>query len=109
MRVSPFTLDVIVGAALTLGGLSGCGSDYKMSAPPASIGEAKMLVDGTIHLTLRVEGPGGLVGDGMLILRPGMKNYEATILHVGGLTPGQSKPCPPWPAEGERERAKVDR
>jgi hypothetical protein len=109
MRASPLTLTVIVAAALTLGGLAGCGSDHTVSATPDSIGAATMLADGTIHLMLRAEGPGGAVGDAMFILRPGMQNYEATILHVGGLSPGESKSVPPWPAEGQGEPAKVDR
>jgi hypothetical protein len=109
MRASPLTLTVIVVAALTVGVLSGCGSDHTVSETPASIGQATMLADGTIHLMLRAEGPGGAVGDAMFILRPGMQNYEATVVHVGGLRPGESKSVPPWPAEGQGEPAKVVR
>jgi hypothetical protein len=55
-----------------------------------------MLQDRSIQLKQRAEFPNGAVGDGFIVLRPGDKNYESTIAHVGGLEPGQSKPVPPW-------------
>jgi hypothetical protein len=56
-----------------------------------------MEADGTIVLMLRAEGPGGAVGEGMLRYPPGHKDYQMVKQHLGGLTPGQSKPVPPFP------------
>ena len=60
-----------------------------------SIGQASMLADGTIILRLRAEGP-GTIGDAMFTYKPGDKDYQSTLHHVGGLQPGENKPVPPW-------------
>jgi len=100
MLTSPWSLQYVgkYVLALALAAASGCASKSNAVEAEESIGQATMLKDRTIQMTLRAEGPRGAVGDGLLVLRPGDKNYEATIAHVGGLEPGQSKPVPPWPA-----------
>ena len=64
---------------------------------PDSIGQANMLPDRTIVLTLRAEGPGGIVGHGQLRYPTSHPRYREVLDHLGGLEPGQTKPVPPWP------------
>jgi hypothetical protein len=68
-----------------------------VSAPAQSIGSASMLADGTIALQLRATGAGGAVGDGLVRYPKGHAQYEMVLKHVGGLKPGETKPCPPFP------------
>ncbi len=56
-----------------------------------------MAADGTISLQLRAEGPGGAVGDALLVYPPSHPQYREILAHLGGLSPGESKPVPPWP------------
>lgn len=63
----------------------------------ASIGSARMEADGTLVLMLRAEGPGGLRGDARFVYPPGHPKYGDILKHVGPLSPGESKPVPPWP------------
>jgi hypothetical protein len=63
---------------------------------PSSIGVATMAPDGTITLRLRAEGPGGMSGEGNLTYKRGNPQYEEVLRHIGGLTPGETKPVPPW-------------
>jgi hypothetical protein len=63
----------------------------------ASIGLATMEPDGTIVLKLRAEGPGRMMGEGLLRYPPSHKDYNEVLTHIGGLKPGESKPVPPWP------------
>ena len=67
---------------------------------PKSIGSATMEADGTIVLTLRAESP-GIVGDAQLRYPPSHAQYQDILRHLGGLSPGERKPVPPWPEEGE--------
>jgi hypothetical protein len=90
--ISKFLL--VLGLAAT----SACTIKTVQAVATEPIGQVTMLKDRTIHLMLRAELPSGAIGDGFFVLLPGDKNYEATIVHVGGLEPGQSKPVPPWPA-----------
>jgi hypothetical protein len=61
---------------------------------PGSIGTALMGADGTITLNIR-SGPGAPLA-GVLASRPGDVNYARILSHVGGMTPGEKKPVPPW-------------
>jgi hypothetical protein len=61
-----------------------------------SIGVATMSPDGIIRLQLRAEGP-GVVGDAVLVYKPGDPMYEEVKQHIGGIKPGEEKPIPPWP------------
>jgi hypothetical protein len=65
-------------------------------APSDTIGTATMQPDGTIVLDLRAEGP-GVQGDARLVYPKGHQQYDEVLKHLGGLTPGESKPVPPWP------------
>ena len=60
-----------------------------------SIGWATMESDRTLILELRAEGGGG-VGDARLRYPPDHPGYGEILGHLGGLTPGESKPVPPW-------------
>ena len=62
-----------------------------------SIGSATMQPDGTLVLTLRAEGPGGLIGDAQVVYPPTHDEYREVLAHLGGIEPGESKPVPPWP------------
>jgi len=62
----------------------------------ASIGVATMQPDGTIVLDLRAEGP-GMLGDARITYPKSHPEYDSVLKHLGGLTPGDSKPVPPWP------------
>lgn len=67
------------------------------SDEPADVGMAQMDADGTLRLYLRTETPDGMVGEAVAVLKPGEARYDATLQHLGGLQPGQSKPIPPFP------------
>lgn len=64
--------------------------------PPTSIGSAKMLSDGTLELTLRATDGKGMVGDALLRLAPGDKDYEMWLQHLGGMKPGEEKIIAPF-------------
>lgn len=67
-----------------------------------SIGEARMLPDGTITLLLRAEGPGGVVGQALLTYDQAHPRYEYVLRHLAPMKPGDVKPVPPFPSDGER-------
>jgi hypothetical protein len=85
-----------VFAAFLLVLLSACKS-AQVQAPvenSASIGSASMDSDRMIIVMLRAEDGQGAVGDAALFMKPGHKDYQKTLQHVGGLKPGQTKPYP---------------
>jgi hypothetical protein len=59
------------------------------------IGYARMAADGTIELDLRRTSDGAMARS-VRQLKPGDKNYDEVIHHVGGLKPGESKLVYPW-------------
>jgi hypothetical protein len=61
---------------------------------PGSIGTAMMNEDGTITLNIR-SAPGAPL-DGVVASKPGDPNYARILSHVGGMTPGEKKPVPPF-------------
>lgn len=63
---------------------------------PKYIGTAFLEEDGTLILSLRAEGDGGMVGHGQFTYKPEEAKYQEIIDHIGGITPGESKPVPPW-------------
>ena len=65
-------------------------------ANPASIGSAKMMADGTLVLTLRAEGPGGVVGHGQFVYAPDHPEYGTIKRHIGQIEVEQIRPVPPW-------------
>jgi hypothetical protein len=62
----------------------------------ASIGIATMDGSGTIVLQLGAN-EGGIHGHARLVYPPTHPEYTNILRHLGGLTPGESKPVPPWP------------
>jgi hypothetical protein len=64
-------------------------------ADVASIGVATMAADGAITLRIRSLPPGP-IAEGTLTYRPGDAKYDEVKDHIGGITPGESKPVPPW-------------
>ncbi len=60
-----------------------------------SIGRAKMSADGTITLQLRSLWPDP-IAESELVFTPNDPQYEEIKHHLGGITPGESKPVPPW-------------
>ena len=60
-----------------------------------------MTKDGSLELTLRLEGPGELVGDGFVVYAPDHPNYDEVRRHLeaahGALAPGDKVSVPPWP------------
>ena len=60
-----------------------------------SIGQAKMSADGTITLQLRSLWPNP-IAESQLVYPPSDPQYEEIKHHLGGITPGESKPVPPW-------------
>jgi hypothetical protein len=104
----------VIGLSLALGGLLGAcepkpqpPQQVPQAAPasaaaPApgaakSIGSATMLADGTIVLQLRATGPGPTIGDALIRYPKRDAKYAEVLKHLGGLKPGQTKPCPPFP------------
>jgi len=67
-----------------------------MSDEQDSIGMATMSKDGTIHLFLRAEGPGGIHGDALLTYEKSDPEYQDVMKHIGGIMVGEEKPVPPW-------------
>lgn len=95
---------LLVGMVMgTLAGVSdtraqpGPAAGSEKSNPNAPIGTALMLPDGTIEISLRAEGPGGIVGHGRITYAPSHKDYQMILEHLGGLRPGETKLVPPWP------------
>jgi hypothetical protein len=89
-------------ALVTMCLLGACGPATTTPPPPpasqpAAIGVATMRPDGTLVLDLRATGPGGALGDARLVYPPGHAQYQTILQHLGGMTPGQQKPVPPFP------------
>lgn len=64
------------------------------------IGECWMEADRTIKMFLRAEtqaGGGGIVGHVLQEYRPGDRQYEEILKHVGPMRPGDRRPVPAWP------------
>jgi hypothetical protein len=59
-----------------------------------SVGTATMSADGTITLHVHTLWPQP-IADSQLVYAPGNSQYDAIKRHLGGLSPGQSKPVPP--------------
>jgi hypothetical protein len=66
-------------------------------AAPASIGMATQEPDGTIVLTLRADGPGGMTGDTQFRYPPAHKDSRMIQSHVGTIPAGKSVPVKPFP------------
>jgi hypothetical protein len=66
------------------------------SAPKVQfIGMASMSDDGTVTLRLTMTSD-GKPADAIITYKVGDPRYEEVLRHLGGLSPGQTKPVPPW-------------
>jgi hypothetical protein len=63
---------------------------------PRLIGDATMDPDGTIHLDLRFELPGGGEGLSRLSYPRSHPRYKKVLDHLGGLAPGEVKGVLPF-------------
>jgi hypothetical protein len=61
------------------------------------IGSVTMLPDRSLHMRLYSVQCDGTIAEGSLDMKPTQPNYQATIDHVGGLEPDETKPVPAWP------------
>lgn len=79
------------------------GGIYNNVIPKTTIvGTARMEADGTIRAP--IESPGPTHAASIIILKPGDKDYDMFIKHVGGLKPGESKPVPAFNCISRRDR-----
>ena len=71
-----------------------------VSRPPRvdAVGVASREADGSIVLTLRAEGPDGLIGDARFRYTPDDSNYGLIARHVGPIPPGGTVPVRPFDA-----------
>jgi hypothetical protein len=69
------------------------------SQPSGFIGMGTMDPSGTIFLDLRAEHADGTTGMSRLVYPPTHVQYKGILEHLGGLTPGQSKPVRPFPEQ----------
>ncbi len=60
-----------------------------------SIGVATMSADAIVTLQIRSLPPRP-IAEGLLVYKPGSKDYRMVLGHLGGIKPGQSKPVRPW-------------
>lgn len=65
---------------------------------PKSVGNAYMKDDGTLEMTFRTIGPGGIIGEAYKVLAPDDPQYAAMVKHLGGIGPGEGRAIPPFPA-----------
>jgi hypothetical protein len=102
-RLPPLTL---IGVAILLAA-SSCAADKKVEPEMAtmaqpdtqaeSIGVASQETDGTIILTLRATGEGGIVGGAQFRYPPTHPQYAMIKAHVGPIPPGKSVNVRPFP------------
>lgn len=64
-----------------------------------------MLDDGTLQLSLRATGSGGIVGHAFDVYPPDHEKYREILAHVGPLQPGESTLVRPWPRRSDHIRA----
>jgi hypothetical protein len=72
------------------------GETKNVPPSPAVIGMATMSSDRTIHLHLWGKSEQGAVAEGVFDYKPDDPKYQQILQHLGGITPGQSKPVPPF-------------
>jgi hypothetical protein len=71
------------------------GETKNVPPSPAVIGMATMSSDRTIHLHLWGKSEQG-AAHGVFDYKPDDPKYQQILQHLGGITPGQSKPVPPF-------------
>jgi hypothetical protein len=92
--------------ALVIAGCAGNEKAARTNNQPESIGVAWLEDDGTLVLQLRAESQGKAVGDALIRYKPADEAYARTLKHIGSLKPGETKPVPPWPEGGAKDKAK---
>lgn len=65
------------------------------TAPPKSIGNARMLADGTLQLRLRGVGDDGSIAEALDVIKPDDARYDGMLKILGPMVPGDSKLIPP--------------
>jgi len=90
-RVAALAIESLVAVAL----FAACAADKPLQQTAPSIGAARMQADGTLTLQLRAQS-GSAIGDALIQIKPDDPRYRDTLDHIGGLTPGEEKPVPPW-------------
>jgi len=63
-----------------------------------SVGVATMSADGAITLRLRSVESGGSIMEAVKTYKVDDPMYDEVRKHIGPISPGESKPIPPWPA-----------
>jgi hypothetical protein len=63
---------------------------------PTSVGNAYMKPDGTLEMTFRTVGRGGMIGEAYKVLKPDDPQYAAMVRHLGGIQPGEGRAIPPF-------------
>jgi hypothetical protein len=84
-------------AAALLALAAACSGAQETEPAPASIGTATLQQDGTLILDLRTDARDGARGEARLVYAPSHPQHAEILRHLGGLSPGQSKPVAPWP------------
>ena len=101
MKLPPMSYRRLAVAAVLLGGLAAAAFAAEQSNEPIpcasveSIGVAEMAADGVISLRLHSLSPNP-IAEGVLTYAPDDPQYEEIKRHLGGITPGEFKPVPPW-------------
>jgi hypothetical protein len=63
------------------------------------IGSVTMRPDRSLHVRIHSVQCDGTIADGTFDIERTQPNYQATIDHVGGLTPDETKPVAAWPTQ----------
>jgi hypothetical protein len=91
-------LSLTLPLAFLVANLAGAAADGNSPPIPCeaidSVGTAKMSADGTITLRVHALWPQPFA-ETELVYAPGNPQYGDIKRHLGGLSPGQSKPVPP--------------
>jgi len=92
---------MIAAPAASLANFPGIAAGADKSSQPIpcddidSVGRANMSADGTITLQLRSLWPNP-IAESQLVYAPDDPQYDEIKHHLGGITPGESKPVPPF-------------
>lgn len=90
---------VALGAQLICGCAHSTGTGLKPTETGDVIGTATMLSDRKIVMTLSSVDCEGAVVHMEDTTAPGDPGYADLVAHLGGVSPGQTKPVHAWPAE----------
>jgi hypothetical protein len=97
MRCAAFVV-VLALFATNLAGTAGAADRSSQPIPCEdidSVGRAQMSADGTITVQLRSLWPDP-IAESQLVFPPDDPQYDEIKHHIGGISPGESKPVPPW-------------